>query len=111
MYIYILYLCAYLRFYTDLYAASIMSFVFVNLFMFLFPSAFVNVFRDWYFSMLSGMDPLSAALILLRGFKNNRWTWDTCIIVIAHVEVCTDDLNKIDFLVLRSKIMFWGRGF
>lgn len=63
---------------------------------FLFPSAFVNVCRDWYFSMLSGMDPLSAALILLRGFRNNRWTWDTCVIVIAHVEVCTDDLNKID---------------
>lgn len=33
------------------------------------------------------------------------WTWNTCIIVIAHVEVCTD-LNKIDLLVLSSSYYF-----
>lgn len=33
------------------------------------------------------------------------WTWNTCVIVIAHVEACTD-LNKIDLLDLSSSYYF-----
>ncbi len=42
----------------------------------------------------------------LNVFKRcDLWTWNTCIIAIAHVEVCTD-LNKIDLLVLSSSEYF-----
>lgn len=80
----------------------------------LWTSSLVNVCCDGIFHSCSAW-ALSLQLWSLWGvftgkktlwnFKTcDLWTWDTCIIVIAHVEVCTD-LNKIDLLVFMKQIL------